>query len=209
MIRNPCFDCTRECPLRCKDYDDFISAVQDMIGRQKPDQFDVGKMVAAALFSSECENWGTPRPLYDLLSKMFGPFDLDPCTSSDNPLGTPTFYTKETDGLKQIWGLGTYDKPTRVFANPPYGSLVGTWIYKAWLASLYGRAVVVCLLPARTDTRWFHTYCMVADAIYFIKGRLTFEGADNTAPFPSMVVVFKAKPGAGPPHIFSLEAPKK
>jgi len=168
------------------------------------------RMVDRALFSSECDEWGTPSALYAKLSEMFGPFAMDPCTSADNPLKTPIFYTKETDGLAQTWGLAEAgsDTPTRVYMNPPYGRKVGEWIYKAWLSSRYGRAIVVCLLPARTDTRWFHSYCMVADSIYFIKGRLTFEGADNTAPFPSMVVVFKQKPGTGPPHIHSMEVPK-
>lgn len=165
-------------------------------------------MVDKALFSSECDEWGTPRPLYNLLNKMFGPFDLDPCTSKDNPLGTPRFYTKEDDGLKQTWGLGDHDNPTRVYMNPPYGRNVEEWLHKADLSALYGRAVVVCLLPSRTDTQWWHNHVMSADSIYFIRGRLTFEGAKNTAPFPSVVVVFKAKPGTAPPRIFSLEVPK-
>lgn len=165
-------------------------------------------MVDKALFSSECDEWGTPRPLYNLLTKMFGPFDLDPCTSKDNPLGTPRFYTKEDDGLKQTWGLGDYDNPTRVYMNPPYGRAVGDWLFKAWNASQFCRAFVVCLLPARTDTRWFHQYVMEAERIYFLKGRLTFEGAKNTAPFPSMVVVFSGRLH-GPAQVFSLEVPKK
>jgi len=164
-------------------------------------------MVDEALFSSECDEWGTPRPLYDLLSKMFGPFDLDPCTSKDNPLGTPRFYTKEDDGLSHYWSDGgTYDNPIKVYMNPPYGRAVGDWIFKAWHAAQFGRAVVVCLLPARTDTKWWHNYAMQARDIYFIKGRLTFEGAKNTAPFPSVVLVFYGHTLI--PRVFSLEVPK-
>jgi len=177
-----------------------------LVNNEMQDVLEFGEMVDEALFSSECEDWGTPRPLYDKLSEMFGPFDMDPCTSKDNPLGTPIFYTKETDGLKQTWGLGDYDHPTKVFMNPPYGRKVGEWIYKAWHASLFGRAIVVCLLPSRTDTQWWHNLVMSADSLYFIKGRLTFEGAKNTAPFPSVIVVFK--PTHDKPRIFSLEVPK-
>ena len=73
--------------------------------------------------------------------------------------------------------------------NPPYGRTIGNWMKKAYESSLEG-ATVVCLVPARTDTGWWHNYAMKGD-IEFIKGRLKFGGSKNSAPFPSAVVVFK------------------
>ena len=166
------------------------------------DQCDEGLMVSEALFSSECTEWGTPRPLFDMLSQMFGPFTLDPCTSPDNPLGTPKFYTAKEDGLKQSW------KGEIVYMNPPYGREIGTWIAKAFEESLeYARAV--CLLPSRTDTKWWHNYVMFSTIVLFIKGRLKFVGAKDPAPFPSVVVVFSPKYKVSDPPLFAaLEAPK-
>ena len=74
--------------------------------------------------------------------------------------------------------------------NPPYGRTIGQWIRKAWESSRNG-ATVVCLLPARTDTLWWHDCVSRATEIRFLKGRLRFEGAANSAPFPSAVVVFR------------------
>lgn len=76
--------------------------------------------------------------------------------------------------------------------NPPYGRKIGNWIEKAYQSAL-GGATVVCLLPSRTDTRWFHEYCLKSSDIRFIKGRLHFGGSKNAAPFPSVVVVFSQK----------------
>ena len=73
--------------------------------------------------------------------------------------------------------------------NPPYGKHTATWMAKAWNEAKKG-ATVVCLVPARTDTRWWHRYCMRASKIYFVKGRLKFGGNQNPAPFPSAVIVF-------------------
>ena len=83
------------------------------------------------------------------------------------------------DGLKQEW--------TGVcWCNPPYGRQIGKWVEKA-CKSL---ATVVMLLPARTDTKWFHDWCLPYGKIEFLRGRLKFGGCDNSAPFPSMIVVF-------------------
>ena len=74
--------------------------------------------------------------------------------------------------------------------NPPYGRHIGRWVEKAYDAGRAGRATVVCLLPSRTDTKWFQDYCLKSTDIRFVRGRLKFGGAKNSAPFPSVVVVF-------------------
>ena len=78
--------------------------------------------------------------------------------------------------------------------NPPYGREISTWIRKAYLESLKPGTKVVCLIPARTDTRYWHEYCMKAKEIHFVKGRLKFGNSENSAPFPSAVVVFESQP---------------
>ena len=79
----------------------------------------------------------------------------------------------------------------RVFCNPPYGRVIGEWVKKAYQESKQPNTLVVMLLPARTDTRWFHDYIYGKAEIRFVKGRLKFGGCDNPAPFPSMIVIFK------------------
>ncbi len=132
-------------------------------------------------FSSATDAWATPQEVFDELNREFQ-FTLDPCATKENAT-CKKFYTKEDNGLLQSW------EGERVFCNPPYGREIGKWVKKAYEAS-EGGATVVCLLPARTDTKWFHEYCKQGE-IRFIKGRLKFGEAKNSAPFPSMVVVFK------------------
>lgn len=128
------------------------------------------------LMSSATPEWATPQWLFDDLNREFG-FTLDPCATPDNAK-CERFFTKVDDGLAQTWD-GT------VWMNPPYGREIGRWVRKAYEASLTG-ATVVCLVPARTDTSWWHTYCMKANEVRFIRGRVRFIGeADNAAPFPS------------------------
>jgi len=137
------------------------------------------------LWSSERSDWGTPLELFRALDSHFG-FTLDPCTTPDNPLGTPKHYTVEDDGLAQSWA------GERVFINPPYSrrrSEPAAWVRKAYLEALHGGATCVLLLAARTDTSWFHDYCC-RGLVGFIRGRLRFRGARSSAPFPSMIVVF-------------------
>lgn len=136
--------------------------------------------INAGLFTSKTDDWSTPQDFFDKLNAEFG-FNLDPCASKENAKCS-RFFTQEDDGLQQKW-------TGRVFMNPPYGRQIGLWVKKAY-ESYRGGAVVVCLLPARTDTKWFHEYC-VKGQIRFIKGRLKFGGSSNSAPFPSMVVIFK------------------
>jgi len=133
------------------------------------------------MFSSATEEWATPQNIFDTLDKQFK-FTLDPCSTDENHK-CETYFTKKENGLAQSW-IGH-----SVFMNPPYGNEIKKWVKKAWLSSQKENTTVVCLLPARTDTKWFHKYC-VHGSIWFVKGRLRFGGSKNSAPFPSMVVIF-------------------
>lgn len=134
------------------------------------------------MFSSETDLWSTPQAFFDKYNKTHN-FDVDVCATKDNAKCSK-FYTMEDDGLLQEW-VGN------VWMNPPYGREIGKWIEKAFNSVFVDKTAnkVVCLLPSRTDTKWFHNYCIKGD-IEFIKGRLKFGNAKNSAPFPSMVVVF-------------------
>ena len=135
------------------------------------------------MYSSKKQDYETPQELYDKLNLEFG-FTLDPCSTHENAK-CKTHYTISENGLKQNWTTEI------VFMNPPYGREIKEWVEKAYGESLKG-AVVVCLLPARTDTRWWHDYCMKGE-IRFIKGRLKFGSAKNSAPFPSAIVIFNGQ----------------
>ena len=134
------------------------------------------------MFSSKTDLWETPQDLFDKLNNEFQ-FTLDVCATPENAK-CDKFYTEERDGLEHPW-KGT------VWCNPPYGRGIGQWVRRALFASVSG-ATVVMLLPARTDTKWFHDYIYKRNnvEIRFIRGRLKFGGSKNSAPFPSMVVVF-------------------
>jgi len=135
------------------------------------------------MFSSETDEWYTPLDFFQELDKEFH-FNLDPCATAENHK-CPSYYTREQDGLKQNWG------GNKVFCNPPYGRVIGLWVEKAYRESQKPNTLVVMLIPARTDTKWFHDYIYGKAEIRFIKGRLKFGGCKNAAPFPSMVVIFK------------------
>lgn len=139
-------------------------------------------MISPALFSSAREDWATPQDFFDTLNAEFH-FTLDACANDQNAK-CPAYYTKEQDGLAQPW-MGT------VWCNPPYGREIGAWIAKAYTSACIFGAVVVMLLPARTDTVWFHTWVYPYAEIRFIRGRLKFGGSKNSAPFPSMVAIFR------------------
>ena len=135
------------------------------------------------MYSSKTDLWATPQYFFDKLDKEFG-FTLDPCATKDNAKCNK-FYTIEQDGLKQKW------EGEIVFCNPPYGKVIGDWVRKCSEEAKKPSTTVVALLPARTDTRWFHDYIYhKAKDIRFIKGRLKFGDSKNSAPFPSMIVVF-------------------
>ena len=134
------------------------------------------------MFSSASEEWETPQDVFDYCNEHEGPLTLDVCTTHENAKCL-SYITKEQDGLKQNWG-GKW-----CWMNPPYGNSIKHWVKKAYTSSLKPGTKVVCLLPARTDTKWFHDYC-TKGRIWFIRGRLKFGGAQNSAPFPSMIVIF-------------------
>lgn len=138
-------------------------------------------MNTEAMFSSKTDMWATPQSFFDGLNREFH-FETDVCATEENAK-CPKFFSPETDGLKQTWeGV--------CWMNPPYGREIGLWIKKAHESAQQG-AVVVALLPARTDTKYFHRYIYGKYKIRFIEGRLKFGDAKNSAPFPSMVVIFK------------------
>lgn len=140
-------------------------------------------MSLEVMFSSKNDQWATPQEFFDKLNSEFC-FDLDVCALPENAK-CKEFYTPDIDGLTQPWN-------GRVWCNPPYGRNIGQWVKRAFLASSTGYAeLVVMLLPARTDTRWFREYIYNKAEIRFVKGRLKFGGSKNSAPFPSMVVVFR------------------
>jgi phage N-6-adenine-methyltransferase len=132
------------------------------------------------MFSSKTELWATPQKFFDAISVLYGPFDIDVCADASNAK-CPVYFDKAADGLAQTW-------TGKCWMNPPYGRDIGKWMKKASESN----ATVVCLVPARTDTNWWHEYAMKGE-ITFIKGRLKFGDAKNSAPFPSAVVVFRPR----------------
>ncbi len=121
------------------------------------------------------EHWATPADLWESLNTEFD-FNHDPC---------PLFNESDVDGLFVPWG-------TRTYINPPYGRELGAWMAKALMECHRGK-LVVALIPSRTDTGWWHDYVMQADEIRFCRGRLQYGAAEDNAPFPSAVVVFRAR----------------
>lgn len=142
-------------------------------------------MKHVAAFSSNTQEWYTPREFLAALAEEFGPFTLDPCATPEST-AADRFFTKDDDGLAQSWANET------VFLNPPYGYGIGKWIQKAYEEFALHGATVVALIPAKTETRWWHDYVMLADEIRFIKGRMRFSGSAINAPFPSCVVVWNS-----------------
>lgn len=142
--------------------------------------------------SSKSAEWETPAAFFEKYNRIFN-FDVDVCATDDNAL-LPEYWTIADDALKQDWGARV------CWMNPPYGREIGKFMEKAYLESLKG-ATVVCLVPSRTDTRWWHDYAMKGE-IEFVRGRLRFinrtfpswraDGNFKISPagFPSAVVVF-------------------
>jgi len=154
------------------------------------------------MFSSKSNEWETPEDFYNKLNNRFK-FTLDPCSTHENHK-CDKYYTIEDDGLSKSWQDET------VFVNPPYGD-IGKWVKKAYNESTQNNAVVVMLIPVRTDTKYWHDYVMKgASQIYFVKGRLKFQNnmsqeKNNAAPFPSVVVVFGGLRWSPGPSVASLE----
>ena len=136
------------------------------------------------VFSSTTDLWATPQDFFDKLNDEFH-FDLDPCATHDNAK-CPIYFTKEDDGLSKDW------QGYRVFCNPPYGRAIAAWVRKCYEESRKPNTLVVMLIPARTDTSYFHDYIYHKAELRFIRGRLKFGGSQQGAPFPSMVVIFNS-----------------
>lgn len=134
-------------------------------------------------FLNENENWATPKDLFQQLSEDYGPFDLDVCATKESAK-CASFYSKEEDAFTKNW----HRDGSRAYMNPPYGRQVAGWLQKAYIESKCGLKIV-CLLPARTDTAWFHDIASKG-IVRFIRGRVRFEGATAGAPFPSLLVLF-------------------
>lgn len=142
-------------------------------------------MINDAMFSSNTNEWATPQAFFDELDKEFN-FSLDPCATPQNAK-CARYFTKEIDGLAQSW------RDETVFCNPPYGRDISKWVEKAYRETLSGAKLVVMLIPARTDTSYFHDYIYQKHEVRFIRGRLHFNESKNAAPFPSMVVVMRGR----------------
>lgn len=138
------------------------------------------------LFTSKTDMWATPIDFFERVNKEFD-FDLDVCASEDNHK-CDKYFTESDNGLEQEWNGVCW-------MNPPYGKDIKHWIKKAYEESLKG-TTVVCLIPSRTDTKYWHEYCMKGE-IRFVKGRLKFGNGEGSAPFPSALVIFGEKAETG------------
>lgn len=137
--------------------------------------------LTSGMTSSLTDDWPTPSYVFDKLDAEFH-FTLDVCADDQNHKAD-RYYTKEIDGLSQQWeGV--------CWMNPPNGRSIGHWVKKAFESARGGGAIVVCLLPARTDTRWWRDYVMRASELRFISGRVKFGNASQGAPFPSVIAIF-------------------
>jgi site-specific DNA-methyltransferase (adenine-specific) len=137
--------------------------------------------LTSGLFSSRTEEWETPNYVFLSLNKEFN-FQVDVCATSENSK-CKIFFDKSVDGSRREWS------PFRCWMNPPYGRNISTWMKKAFEESQRG-ALVVCLIPSRTDTKWWHQWVMKAAEIRFVSGRISFGTSKQSAPFPSCIVIY-------------------
>lgn len=142
-------------------------------------------MKLSPLMSSKSNEWATPQQWFDYLNLEFK-FTLDPCADRNNAK-CKRFFSVEDDGLSKSWAR------ERVFMNPPYGRQICKWMKKAFNECINNHALVVCLVPARVDTVWWHEYATKASDIRFPMGRLKFGNASAPAPFPVAIVIFRPK----------------
>ena len=160
----------------------------------------MNKETQKVMFSSKSNEWETPQDFFDKLDKKYK-FTLDPCATHENHK-CDKYYTIEDNGLAQNW------EGEKVFVNPPYGD-IGKWVEKAYEEAAKNNALVALLIPSRTDTKYWHNYVMKgASTIYFVKGRLKFQNGSqslNTAPFPSVVIVFGGIRWCPGPQMRTLE----
>lgn len=135
-------------------------------------------------YSSKKNDWETPPELFNEWDQRYD-FTLDVCAIKENTKVSGMYFPPDMDGLKQKW------EGERCWMNPPYGREITAWVKKAYEETRDDAAIVVALLPARTDTKWFHQYIYrLARNITFLGGRIKFVGAKHSAPFPSMIVEF-------------------
>ena len=134
---------------------------------------------------SESVVWETPENWFRYLDLEFD-FTLDPCCLPETAK-CELFFTPTQDGLSQSWA------DQRVFMNPPYGRDLPKWMRKAYTEARDNGALVVCFIPARVDTEWWHSFAAKASEIRFPKGRVKFVGAENSAPFPVAIVIFRPR----------------
>lgn len=134
------------------------------------------------MFSSNSNEWSTPQEFFNKLNNEFN-FNLDPACTYENAK-CENYFTIKENGLIQSW------KNYRVFCNPPYGKELKQWVKKAY-EERNNAELIVLLIPARTDTSYFHDYIYNKSEIRFIRGRLKFGNCKNSAPFPSMLVIFR------------------
>lgn len=154
------------------------------------------------LFSSVEDEYETPPGIFDPLNKEFG-FDLDVCATPDKAK-CGAFFTPEMDGLSQSWA------DRRCWLNPPYTRRqIRVWLLKAIEESARNGATVVCLVPARTDTAWWHDLAMMANEIRLIRGRIRFVATDHAAPFPSAVLIYKPGARTHAAHIHAWDVMEK
>lgn len=139
-------------------------------------------MMNKALFTSNSDIWETPQEFFEELNTEFH-FTLDACANKDNAK-CERYFSEEENGLSKSWGGEV------VFCNPPYSN-ISEWVKKCYYESIKPGTIVVLLIPARTDTRYFHDYIYHRSEIRFVSGRLKFSGK-GSAPFPSMVVIFRS-----------------
>lgn len=140
-------------------------------------------MINKGMMTSNTNEWATPIKFFEKLNEEFN-FTLDPCATKENAK-CKKYYTKEDDGLTKSWS------GERVFCNPPYGREIPNWVKKCYEENKINNTFIVMLIPARTDTSYFHDYIYNKQVIRFIRGRLKFNDGKNPAPFPSMIVIFK------------------
>jgi phage N-6-adenine-methyltransferase len=132
--------------------------------------------------ASLSDDWATPQDVFDRLDARYGPLTLDVAATAENAK-CERYFTRSADGLAQEW-------TGRVWMNPPYGHALNAWMRKAWEASQTTADLVVCLVPVRSDTRWWHEYAQRGE-VELLRGRLHRGGAPRAAPFASAVVVFR------------------
>lgn len=138
-------------------------------------------ILTSGLFTSRTEEWETPAYVFLSLNKEFD-FQVDVCATSENTK-CKIFFDKSVNGLKREWS------PFKCWMNPPYGRNISSWMKKAYEESQRG-ALVVCLIPSRTDTKWWHKWVMKSAEIRFISGRISFGNSKQSAPFPSCIAIY-------------------